>query len=242
MNVKFYEMLVKYYDDIFPMNDETYSFIRQDLIEGDKVLDVACGTGTYTLPLQKEGILAFGVDLEESMIEVAEEKAKKEGIRSDFVVASMLNLDLVSDGDLRRIFIIGNSLVHLKSLDEIRTFLMLCYELLMSGGDLIVQIINYDKILDNDIKSLPTIEVPEKGVTFSRNYFYDLTSHSIEFASKLTVNGEVQESSVYLFPLRKDELIDELKNAGFKEIETYKNFKGEPYEKEAMLLIVKAIK
>lgn len=242
MNVKFYEMLVKYYDDIFPMNDETYSFIRQDLIEGDKVLDVACGTGTYTLPLQKEGILAFGVDLEESMIEVAEEKAEKEGIRSDFVVASMLNLDLVSDGDLRRIFIIGNSLVHLKSLDEIRTFLMLCYELLMSGGDLIVQIINYDKILDNDIKSLPTIEVPEKGVTFSRNYFYDLTSHSIEFASKLTVNGEVQESSVYLFPLRKDELIDELKNAGFKEIETYKNFKGEPYEKEAMLLIVKAIK
>lgn len=240
--MKFYEMLVKYYDDIFPMNDETYSFIRQDLIEGDKVLDVACGTGTYTLPLQKEGILAFGVDLEESMIEVAEEKAKKEGIRSDFVVASMLNLDLVSDGDLRRIFIIGNSLVHLKSLDEIRTFLMLCYELLMSGGDLIVQIINYDKILDNDIKSLPTIEVPEKGVTFSRNYFYDLTSHSIEFASKLTVNGEVQESSVYLFPLRKDELIEELKNAGFKDIETFKNFKGEPYEKEAMPLIVKAIK
>jgi len=240
--VKFYEMLVKYYDDIFPMNDETYSFIRQDLIEGDKVLDVACGTGTYTLPLQKEGILAFGVDLEESMIEVAEEKAKKEGIRSDFVVASMLNLDLVSDGDLRRIFIIGNSLVHLKSLDEIRTFIMLCYELLMNGGDLIIQIINYDKILDNDIKSLPTIEVPEKGVTFSRYYYYDLTSHSIEFASKLTVNGEVQESSVYLFPLRKDELIKELENAGFKDIETYKNFKGEPYEKEAMPLIVKARK
>jgi len=242
INVKFYEMLVKYYDDIFPMNDETYSFIRQDLIEGDKVLDVACGTGTYTLPLQKEGILAFGVDLEESMIEVAEEKAKKEGIRSDFVVASMLNLDLVSDGDLRRIFIIGNSLVHLKSLDEIRTFIMLCYELLMNGGDLIIQIINYDKILDNDIKSLPTIEVPEKGVTFSRYYYYDLTSHSIEFASKLTVNGEVQESSVYLFPLRKDELIKELENAGFKDIETYKNFKGEPYEKEAMPLIVKARK
>lgn len=240
--MKFYEMLVKYYDDIFPMNDETYSFIRQDLIEGDKVLDVACGTGTYTLPLQKEGILAFGVDLEESMIEVAEEKAKKEGIRSDFVVASMLNLDLVSDGDLRRIFIIGNSLVHLKSLDEIRTFIMLCYELLMNGGDLIIQIINYDKILDNDIKSLPTIEVPEKGVTFSRYYYYDLTSHSIEFASKLTVNGEVQESSVYLFPLRKDELIKELENAGFKDIETYKNFKGEPYEKEAMPLIVKARK
>lgn len=240
--MKFYEMLVKYYDDIFPVNDETYSFIRQDLIEGDKVLDVACGTGTYTLPLQKEGILAFGVDLEESMIEVAEEKAKKEGIRSDFVVASMLNLDLVSDGDLRRIFIIGNSLVHLKSLDEIRTFLMLSYELLMNGGDLIIQIINYDKILDNGIKSLPTIEVPEKGVTFSRNYFYDLTSHSIEFASKLTVNGEVQESSVYLFPLRKDELIKELENAGFKEIEAYKNFKGEPYEKEAMPLIVKARK
>lgn len=240
--MKFYEMLVKYYDDIFPLSESTYSFIREGLMEGDKVLDVACGTGTYTIPLQKEGILACGLDLEESMIDLAAEKANKAGIHGDFVVSSMLNLDLVSEGDLRRIFIIGNSLVHLKSLDEIRTFLMLVYDLLSDKGDLIIQVINYDRILDNDIKTLPTIEVPEKGISFRRLYTNDLSSHSIEFSSRLTVEGEDRESSIYLLPLRKDGLLKELENAGFKDIKTYKNFERDPYEKDAISLIIKAIK
>lgn len=235
-------MIVRHYDDIFPLNEEVYSFIREDLVPGDKVLDVACGTGTYSIPLRKEGILACGLDLEESMIERAEEKSLEEGITSDFVVSNMLNIDLVSDGDLRRIYIIGNSLVHLKSMDEVRSFLTISYELLNDNGDLIIQIINYDRILEMGIDHLPSIEVPGKGITFERNYNFDMSSNSIEFASRLSVGDMTKESSVYLLPIRKDDLVSELKNVGFKDIAVFGSYKKDPLTEGSMALIIKATK
>ena len=235
-------MIVKHYDDIFPLHAETYSFIREDLVPGDKVLDVACGTGTYTIPLQKEGILACGLDLEESMIERAEIKSLEEGVQGDFVVSNMLNIDLVSDGDLRRIYIIGNSLVHLKSMDEVRSFLTIAYDLLKEGGDLMIQIINYDRILEMGIDHLPTIEVPGKGITFERNYNFDLSSNSIEFASRLSVGDVTKESSVYLLPIRKDDLVSELRNVGFRAIDVFGSFRKDPFTEDSTPLIIKATK
>lgn len=235
-------MLVKYYDDIFPENQNTYSFLREGLVPGDKVLDVACGTGSYTIHLIRDGIAACGLDLEEAMIEKADKKAAREGVSPDFVVSDMLNIELVSDGGLRRIYIIGNSLVHLKSMDEVRAFLKSTYDLLSEEGDLIIQIINYERILSQDIDHLPTIQVPEKGIQFERNYNYDVSSSTIEFASILSTQDESRESSVYLLPLLKDELVTELTKIGFKDIEVYGNFNKDPFTENSIPLVLKAKK
>lgn len=240
--LKFYEMLFQYYDAIFPFNKETYGFLREDLKKDDKVLDVACGTGTYSIALQKEDITLCGVDLDENMIALAENKAKEAGVKPDFVVSSMLNLDLVSEGNLRRIFIIGNSLVHLKSRDEVRTFLKLCHELLEDGGDVIVKILNYDRILDEKIHTLPTLEVPLKGIIFERTYNFDEDSDMIEFSSKLQAQGNTEEASVYLLPMRESALLQDLTVTGFKEIEIYGSFKKEPFTSESPTLVIKAKK
>lgn len=235
-------MLVKYYDDIFPENQNTYSFLREGLEPGDKVLDVACGTGSYTIHLIRDGIAACGLDLEEAMIEKADEKAAREGVSPDFVVSDMLNIELVSDGGLRRIYIIGNSLVHLKSKDEVRAFLKSAYDLLSEEGDLIIQIINYERILSQGIDHLPTIQVPEKGIQFERNYNYDVSSSTIEFASILSTQDESRESSVYLLPLLKDELVTELTKIGFKDIEVYGNFNKDPFTENSIPLVLRAKK
>lgn len=235
-------MLVKYYDDIFPENQNTYSFLREGLVPGDKVLDVACGTGSYTIHLIRDGIAACGLDLEEAMIEKADKKAAREGVSPDFVVSDMLNIELVSDGGLRRIYIIGNSLVHLKYMDEVRAFLKSAYDLLSEEGDLIIQIINYERILSQDIDHLPTIQVPEKGIQFERNYNYDVSSSTIEFASILSTQDESRESSVYLLPLLKDELVTELTKIGFKDIEVYGNFNKDPFTENSIPLVLKAKK
>ncbi len=240
--MKFYEMLFKHYDDIFPFNKETYTFLREGLEENDKVLDVACGTGLYAIALKKEKMRVCGLDLDENMVAIAEEKAIEAGVKPDFVVSSMLNLDLVSDGDLKRIFIIGNSLVHLKSLNEVSSFFHLCHELLNDEGDLIIKILNYDRIVNEKIAKLPTLEVPSKGICFERNYHYDEDSDMIEFSSTLHVQGETQEASIHLLPLRKNDLIGELEAAGFKAMEIYSGFSKEPFSAKSMALVVKAKK
>lgn len=240
--MRFYEILEKHYDFIFPFQNSTYDFIRDGLNPQDKVLDVACGTGTYTIALRKEGILSCGLDLEESMIRMAEKKAEEQGLQGDFIVSNMLDMDLVHEGGLRRIFIIGNSLVHLNSLDQIKNFITTAYSLLHDEGDLMIQIINYDRILKENIDHLPTIHVPDIGLTFKRNYKYDAEAHLIDFSSQLSVHGETEEASVQLFPLKKEELVHLLMEVGFEEIHLYGSFKEEPYTESSTPLIVVAKK
>lgn len=240
--MRFYEILEKHYDYIFPFQNSTYDFIREGLNPQDKVLDVACGTGSYTIALRKEGILSCGLDLEESMIRIAEKKAEEQGIQGDFIVSNMLDMDLVHEGGLRRIFIIGNSLVHLNSLDQIKNFITTAYSLLHDEGDLMIQIINYDRILKEHIDHLPTIHVPEISLTFERNYTYDAEAHLVDFSSKLTLQGETEEASVLLFPLKSEELVHLLMEAGFEEIHLYGSFKKDPYTDSSLPLIVVAKK
>lgn len=240
--MRFYEILEKHYDYIFPFQNSTYDFIREGLNPQDKVLDVACGTGSYTIALRKEGILSCGLDLEESMIRIAEKKAEEQGIQGDFIVSNMLDMDLVHEGGLRRIFIIGNSLVHLNSLNQIKSFITTAINLLNEDGDLVIQIINYDRILKEHIDHLPTIHVPDIGLTFKRNYTYDAEAHLIDFSSQLTLQGETEEASVLLFPLKSEELVHLLMEAGFEEIHLYGSFKKDPYTDSSLPLIVVAKK
>lgn len=240
--MKFYEILEKHYDEVFPFQKDTYNFIKEGLTLGDKVLDVACGTGSYTIQLKKDGYNACGLDLSLPMIQRAEEKAREEGVQVDFVVSSMLDIDLVHEGNLRRLFIIGNSLVHLKSLQEVRDFFTSAYDLLSPEGDLMIQILNYDRILSQDIQRLPTIEVPEKGLVFQRLYRHDVESNTIEFSSQIKTQETLEEASVFLLPLKKEDLQDALMHSGFQEIHFYGSFTKEPYTEEAIPLIMVAKK
>lgn len=240
--MKFYEMLVNHYDAIFPVKDDALKFLLRDLEVGDRILDAACGTGGYALALAEAGMNIVGVDLDEQMVALAMEKRERQGLDLDFIVSDMRNLDLISTGDLRRIYCIGNSLVHLKTMDDVRSFLKTSFELLKPGGDMVIQIINYDRILDHGIEGLPTVAVPDKDIIFERIYGYDESSHTIDFRSILHVDGETKEASLHLLPLRKDELLRALKEAGFHQTDIQGGFNGEPFNDASMPLVVKAEK
>lgn len=238
----FYEMLVDYYDEIFPPSELTLEFLGKGLEDSAKILDAACGTGTYTIGLAQEGYQTVGVDLDETMIALAEKKAGDLGLDVDFIVSDMQNIDLVSTSDLDRIFCIGNSLVHLKNREEIKSFIETAYALLKDQGDLIIQIINYDRILDEGITFLPTIEVRDKGITFVRTYRYVESTGLIEFRTRLRVNGEETESCVSLYPIRKEDLYQVLVECGFTEVRVFGGFDESPYSKDALPLVLKAKK
>jgi len=44
---------------------------------GGKILDVACGSGGYSVELAKEGYLVTAVDIEEEMVEKVKRKHRK---------------------------------------------------------------------------------------------------------------------------------------------------------------------
>ena len=60
---------------------------------GDKVLDVCCGTGDQVFHYAETGALAYGIDLDPGMINLAEKKKKKLGLNNvSFQIADAQDL------------------------------------------------------------------------------------------------------------------------------------------------------
>jgi 2-polyprenyl-3-methyl-5-hydroxy-6-metoxy-1,4-benzoquinol methylase len=50
-----------------------------------KIIDIGCGTGRHSIELSKRGYSMTGIDLSESLLEKAREKAKQKGVQIDFL-------------------------------------------------------------------------------------------------------------------------------------------------------------
>ena len=57
------------------------------------VLDAGCGTGENALQIAALGLPVLGVDVAETALSIAREKAAARGLDADFVVADALHLD-----------------------------------------------------------------------------------------------------------------------------------------------------
>ncbi len=53
------------------------------------VLDVACGTGGFTLEFARRGFRVVGVDLSVEMVRIARRKARERGLDAEFIVGDM---------------------------------------------------------------------------------------------------------------------------------------------------------
>lgn len=230
----FYEEFSRYYDIIFPATPDKIEFIENAANGGKYVLDIACGTGNYAIELAKKGYIVDGVDLDAAMVEEAKEKAKTENLNINFVQGNMKNIkDLFLEKKYDLVYCIGNSLVHLDNESEIQQMIDDVYEIINNDGRLLIQIINYDRILDFYIDHLPTISKKELGVEFVRNYVYDKGTGKILFNTEIHISNETEthkyENSVALLPLRKDALVNIVKKAGFNNIKVYGGFSEDEY-------------
>jgi len=65
-----------------------------------KILDIGCGTGRHAIELAKRGYQVTGIDLSESQLKRAGEKAKEQGVKIDFQRHDARNLPFKGDFDL----------------------------------------------------------------------------------------------------------------------------------------------
>jgi SAM-dependent methyltransferase len=84
-----------------PWNIEEPPEALVELVEAGKVqrrktLDLGCGTGNYAIYLASKGFDVTGVDICPTAIRIAEENAKKKGVKCRFLVADLL-------GDLKEV-------------------------------------------------------------------------------------------------------------------------------------------
>jgi SAM-dependent methyltransferase len=67
---------------------------------GERVLDLACGTGRHSRELTRRGFEVVGVDISPELLEMAEREAAEAGLEISFLEADLRELELADEFDL----------------------------------------------------------------------------------------------------------------------------------------------
>jgi len=121
------------------------------------ILDCACGIGTQTLPLAALGYEIEGVDLSASEIERAKQEAAIRRLSINFRQDDMRALKTAPLHHYGTVIALDNALPHLESEEEIITALTTMKERLKNGGQLLLSLRNYGKLM----KERPSVTAPK---------------------------------------------------------------------------------
>lgn len=233
----FYHALAPYYNQLFPANDKQLSFISSYFPSGSELLDMGAGTGNVAYALAEAGyhVMAAEPDpaLRQAMIDKQAGEAPQLHI-SDETMQQLGQSAALYDG----IYCIGNTLVHLSDIQEVSQFFSDAHDKLRPNGALLIQIVNYEKVLTLNNFSFPVVE--REQFAFERKY--DLVDGKVMFTATLTAGDQTATNTIPLLPLTVHQLLPLLEQSGFQNIEYYADFKKQPYTADAPALIIAAHK
>jgi ubiquinone/menaquinone biosynthesis C-methylase UbiE len=241
---EFYSSISKYYAEIFPFQPVQLQFVKSKAGElaGKKVLDIGCATGELACQLATNGAIVNGIDLNEDLLEQAKAKIVLTGFETanpKFQKGNMLELkNDFQSGQFDAVLCFGNTLVHLQTPQLVQLMLEGVFTVLKPGGHFLLQILNYDFILDEPITELPLIDT--ENIRFTRKYRFSECGLLIQFQTGLLIKSEnkISENETPLLALRSRQLTEMLQNAGFSEIELFSSFKQELFGGKHLPLVV----
>ncbi len=126
------------------MNDsliaDIHFYLEEFKNESGQILELACGTGRITCALAKAGKSVTGLDLSETMLEVARKKSAELNLKIDWHLGNMTKLSLNKKFD---VILVGyNSVHHILTNQDFKNFLDSVKNHLQPDGRLLFDIFN----------------------------------------------------------------------------------------------------
>lgn len=239
-----YEKFAYDYDEFGPIEDylgaEKEFFAKLFTEHGVKtVLDCACGTGQHLLMLAKSGFDVWGSDFSKSMLEVAGENLKKNGLDIPLCQCDFRYLESRFDKTFDAVVCLTNSLPHLHTDEDLLTALYSMKNRLNKNGLLVLTSGTTHYTL-----TLPPIEVVVNRPDFSRVFVkesdgYYQTIHVLDLFHSNTRLESNQYDIIYRI-LYDNDYKQMLTDTGFSDIRLYGDYKMNPYNRQSMRIIVVA--
>lgn len=126
-----------------------------DLGPDRSVVDLGCGTGEHVAFLARNGARAVGLDRSESMIEAARDHERRGEGRFFLTPVEDASALLTGEPRFGLALCLGNVLPHLLDDAELDRFLGAAAGLVAPGGRLLIQIVNYVRIREQGVRTLP---------------------------------------------------------------------------------------
>jgi SAM-dependent methyltransferase len=249
--LEFFERLSESYDQLisWPTRIGTEGMFFKKLVSDNKLkssLDVACSTGFHVIMLRRLGLDAVGIDASPKMIERAKTNSVTCGVTVEYILGDFTNMSKRFSEGFDLITCLGDTVAHVKSLQELKKLFQEVYKSLNPGGFFVIQARNYDFIMKQRARFSPP--VGSRNGTEETLFFrlLDFNPKSLNLSvAKFRWHENRWESSVYtteIFPYLKKEIEAALRSVGFAKFESYRNFNFEDYDPNGSELILIAHK
>ena len=225
----------QWYEELFTGYAEAYdreSFTRGTIGEVDfleeelgrdgtkRILDIGCGTGRHAIELAKRGYRVTGIDLSESQLARARDKAREACVQVTFLQQDARDLRLEGPYDL--VMMICEGAFPLMETDEMN-FVILenAARALLRGGKLVLTTLNALYPLYHSVKDfLNAGKAP--GGTETRELSFDLMSFreraTLKMVDDIGKEKILETNERYYAP---SEMTWQLKQVGFGQIDIY---------------------
>lgn len=203
-------------------------FIKHGIDKGN-ILDLACGTGSFTKEFLNKGYSLTGVDFSEDMLTVAQTKLKG---NYKLIKASMV--DYVNENEYDGIICCLDSINHLTELSDVQKTFNNCYLNLKENGLFVFDvntIYKHQEILANNT------------FVFDNDDYYLVWDNEAVDEREIRIlidiflfNGESydrysEEFNEYAYSI--DELVTMLSNAGFSKVSIYDELSLDKYREDS---------
>ncbi|MCL2884304.1 MAG: class I SAM-dependent methyltransferase [Oscillospiraceae bacterium] len=229
---EFYDAIANKYDWLFSsrekiMDNEAGLFLPVfDTYRVQSVLDCSCGNGLQAISLAKRGYAVDGGDISENMISEAQRLAQATGVSVHFKQSDFRKLHDNFPQTYDCVLSWGNSIPHLMNDADIAKTLNNIYACTKLGGIALIDMRNYDWMLDTRVRFLPMrIHDIRDDFRYSILYVFDYLPGVIRFnlvyliENMKTGEKHMESESVDYNPIKKADFLCALHNAGFKNVE-----------------------
>ena len=199
-----------------------------------RLLDVACGTGHHAIALAQRGYEVVGSDVSQGMISRAQENAAAAGVRVTFFQAALGELGKWVEEPYDALLCLGNSLPSLLREDALKDALADLAQVLVPGGLLVLQNLNYDRVWPQRERFMPLQNHRQGDEEWLFFRFVDFRLETLIFNMVvLHKNGgawEYRAEATELRPIFKEDLGRLLGQTGFAGMDFYGDYGFNPYQ------------
>lgn len=183
------------------------------------VADLGCGSGADSIALSLLGLNVTAFDPSSEMIRLANENAKKENLDIYFHIRPIHSIPESFDNQFDLVVSLGNTFANIEQ-KYFSESIQKCFKLLKSDGQLVIQVLNYERILSEKKRIVNIREGKE-------NYFirfYDFHDDEIIFNILIFTKAHPKQNKLFstnIYPFTTEDFNRELNSAGFNKTEFY---------------------
>jgi SAM-dependent methyltransferase len=133
--------------------EREWPFLEKILPESGRLLDLGCGTGEHSRFLASKGFDVTGIDASPAMLAKATDAPLPPSLR--FVQGDIADIESLVTGTFDGAICLGNTLPHLQDDETLARLLAGVRARLHRGAPLLLQVLNYERILNKGIRFLP---------------------------------------------------------------------------------------